>query len=210
MVHRSIEVWCGETPFEKLPADIRNALRPEEAAAYRGGSAYFADRAARCAYRPMRKFYRLLGSAGAMRLHLYGALEPVYTAYFGFNLLKAGRYVQIRLGPATLPGNPPPELAQVYQDIDGTIDGQENYGGWSPAAKVQSVAARKWLPNDLGGCDPAQSYPVYGFGNGDYAGYAGPRRGFQYTHEGGGRLEPYKLLDWTELYFGNYAATFGT
>jgi hypothetical protein len=207
MVYRSITVWCGDTPFERLPADIRGALRPEEVAAYRAGPAYFTDRAARCAYRPMRKFFRLLGSGG-MRLHLYGGLEPVYTAYFGFNLMSAGRYVQVRLGPAALPGDPPPGLAQVYQDIDGTIDVEENYGGWSPAADVRSVAARMWQPSDPGGCDPAQSYPAYGFGNGDYAGYAGPRRGFMYTHEDGGRLEPYKLLGWAERYFGDYTATF--
>src|SRR5262245_54488517 len=210
MVHRSITVWCDVTTFARLPSDIRDTLRPEEVAAYRAGPEYFADRATRCAYGPMRKFFRLLGSVGkaAMRLHLYGGLEPVYTAYFGFNLVSAGRYVQVRLGPAALPGDPPPALAQVYQDIDGTMDGDENYGGWSSAADVRSVATRQWQPSDPGGCDPAQSYPVYGFGNGDYAGYAGPRRGFQYTHEDGGRLEPYKLLEWAERYFGNYPATF--
>lgn len=157
---------------------------------------------------PMRKFFRLLGSGGGMRLHLYGGRKPVYTAYFGFNLISAGRYIQVHLGPAVLPGDPPSRLAQVYQDIDGTIDGYENYGGWLPAADVRSVAARRWQPAKLGGCDPEHSYPVYGFGNGDYAGYAGRKRGFLYTHEGGGELEPRDLLDWAEQYFGDYAATF--
>ena len=208
MVHRSIEVWCDKTPFERLPADIRDALRPEEMKAYRAGPSYFTDRAARCAYPPTRKFFRLLGSSGLLRLHLYGGLEPVYTAYFGFNLMSAGRYVQVRLGPAALPGDPPPALTQVYQDIDGTIDGRENYGGWLSAADVRSVAARRWQPSDPGKCDPAHSYPVYGFGNGDHAGYAGSRRAFMYTHEDGGRLEEYDLLNWAKRYFGDYAATF--
>lgn len=61
----------------------------------------------------MRKFFRLLGSARSFRLHLYGGLEPVYTTYFGFNLLKAGRYVQVRLGPGAPPGTPPPGMAQI-------------------------------------------------------------------------------------------------
>jgi hypothetical protein len=158
----------------------------------------------------MRKFFRLLGSAGTLRLHLYGEEQPVYTAYFGFNLNSAGRYLQVRLGPAKLPGDPPPGLARVYQDVDGTIDGRENYGGWGSAADMESVAAKRWQPSHPGRCDPAQSYPVYGFGNGDYAGYAGPRLGFMYTHEDGGRLEPYDLLGWAEEYFGDYAATFRT
>jgi hypothetical protein len=208
MVHRSIEVWCSDVPFNRLPADIRGALRPQEKAAYRAGPAYFTDRAASSAYRPMRNFFRLLASAGAMRLHLYGGLEPVYTVYFGFNLIKAGRYVQVRLGPGTLPGDPPPGLAQIYQDINGTIDGYENYGGWSPAAEVRSVAACRWQPDKLNGCNPEQSYPVYGFGNGDYAGYATLKRGFLYTHESGGELESFDLLDWAKRYFGDYAATF--
>jgi hypothetical protein len=208
VIHRSIEVLCSDTPFDQLPADIRGALRPEEVTAYRTGLAYFTDRAPRCTYRPMRKFFKLLGSAGTLRLHLYGGADPVYTAYFGFNLLGTGRYVQVRLGPAALPGDPPPGLAQIYKDIDGTIDGQENYGGWLPAADVRSVTARRWQPSHSGGCDPDHSYPVYGFGNGDYAGYAGPRREFLYTHEDGGRLEGYKLLEWAERYFGDYAAAF--
>lgn len=73
---------------------------------------------------------------------------------------------------------------------------------------MQSVAAKRWRPSDPGGCDLVQSFPVYGLGNGDYAGYASPRRGFMYTHEDGGKLEPFKLLEWAEQYFGNYAATF--
>ena len=73
---------------------------------------------------------------------------------------------------------------------------------------MQSVAAKRSRPSDPGGCDLVQSFPVYGFGNGDYAGYASPRRGFMYTHEDGGKLEPFKLLEWAEQYFGNYAATF--
>lgn len=76
MVQRSIEVLSSETPFDRLPGDIREALRPEEAVVYQTGPSYFAERADQCAYRPMRKFFRLLGSTRSFRLHLYGGLEP--------------------------------------------------------------------------------------------------------------------------------------
>ena len=49
MVQRSIEVLSSETPFDRLPGDIREALRPEEAVVYQTGPSYFAERADQCA-----------------------------------------------------------------------------------------------------------------------------------------------------------------
>lgn len=37
MVQRSIEVLSSETPFDRLPGDIREALRPEESVVYQTG-----------------------------------------------------------------------------------------------------------------------------------------------------------------------------
>lgn len=113
------------------------------------------------------------------------------------------------MGSATLPGNPPAALTQIYQDINGTIDGYEDGGGWQPAEEVKSVSAHQWQPSTLNGLDPEVSVPLYSFGNGDYAGFAGTRKGFMYTHEDGGKLEPYPIIDWAKRYFGEYAKTFG-
>jgi hypothetical protein len=109
MVLRSIKVLSSETPFERLPGDISEDLRPEELVVYKTGPSYFAERADQCAYRPMRKFFRLLGSAKSFRLNLYGGLEPVYYAYFGFKLLKRTRYVRFDLAPRTY-------LAPLHRD----------------------------------------------------------------------------------------------
>ncbi len=208
MVFRSIEVWYKNTPFALLPADIRAMLTPEELEAYRGGTDYFTKRAGKCVYKPMRNFFRLLGKASLEMLHLYASDDPKYKAYFVFYLSEAERHVQVRLGSGSLPGDPPPGLSQVYQDVSGTIDGHELVGGWESAEEVETVAARRWQPNDAGGCQLDQSFLTYSFGNGDYAGYAGPERGFLYEHESGGRLEPFQLLQWAEKYFGSYEASF--
>jgi hypothetical protein len=211
-VYRSIEVFGDDLPFDRLPADIRRALTEEEAAAYREGPAYFLGRSSGCRYRPVRSFFRLLGRARAMRLHLYAGRRPRFRIYFGFSLLAIGRYVQVRLGPGVeLPGTPPPGLGPLYQDVGGTIDGREgppwSCGGWEPPEDVRSVAAHQWQPTDSGGYDVDQSYPVYSFGNGDFAGYAGRRRGFLFDHERS-RMEPWDLLDFAEEYFGDYPQAF--
>ena len=194
--------------FQRLPADIRKALRPAEVEAYQGGTAYFTDRAKRCASPVVRKFFRLLGTGGGPRLHLYAGARPVYTAFFGFNLLRAGRYVQVRLGPGMLPGDPPPELARVYQDVDGTHDGFDPCGGWESAEYIRSIAAREWQPADQGGFDPDRCHPVYSHGNGDYSGYADKKRSFLFDHERS-VLEPDDLAGLARRYFGDYADTFG-
>jgi hypothetical protein len=209
VILRTIEVWRDKVPFDRLPADISAALRPAEAAAYRAGPAYFAGRAAGCRSRPLGRFLRRLAAAPGMRLHLYGGAEPEFRAYFGFRLRPGGRYVQVRLGPAELPGDPPAWLAEVYREIDGTMDGDERNDGWRSAEYVQSVTDYRWGPTDPGGFDPDVSYPVYGFGNGDAAGYAGPRRAFLYEHEDGGRLTGFDLRGLATEYFGDYDRFFG-
>ena len=45
-------------------------------------------------------------------------------------------------------------------------------------------------------------------GCGVYAGYAGRKLGFLYSHEDGGVLESHDLLGWADRYFGDYTATF--
>jgi hypothetical protein len=68
---------------------------------------------------------------------------------------------------------------------------------------MKSVAAKRRQPSDHDRYNLAQSFLVYGFTNGDYAGYASPRRGFMYTHDDGEKLEPFKLLKWPDRYFGS-------
>jgi hypothetical protein len=214
-IYRSIEVLCSDVPFDRLPADIRHALSDNEAVAYREGPGYFLNRSANCSYRPLQQFFQLLGRRGAFRLHLYAGLRPQFRVFYGFSLLGMGAsgYVQVRLASGVeLPGDPPSDLLQLYQVIGGVIDGQnyggENYGGWVPPEDVRSVGTHQWQPTDTSGFDVDQSYPVYSFGNGDYAGYAGGGRGFLYDHERH-ILEPWDLLDYAEEYFGDYPRTLG-
>ena len=150
-IQRTIEIWRDELSFDRLPVNIRAALSEDEAAAYRGGPSYFQERASNCRYRPLRKFFRLLGKAGSMSLHLYGGMLPEYRVYFGFNLRTIGRYIQLRLASdVALPGDPPPALVQLYEDIGGLIDGREISVLWEEPEEMQSVGARRWQPSRHG------------------------------------------------------------
>ena len=205
---RTIELWHDEYRLDELPEDIRRSFSPSEMRAYADPEGYFRERAAACAFPPLRQFLELLGSEPCVLLHLYGGKEPIYSVYFGVNLRSTGRFIQVRLASGVaLPGEPPPELAMVYREFGGIIDGREYVGGWNEPEDVKSIRDLQWEPNETAGFTVERSYPIYSHGNGDYLGYGDHSRGFLYDHERHS-IEGEDLIDFLGRYFGDYGEMF--